>query len=199
MSQAHASRGRRNPIGTVHPRTAGSSVAHTSWHLPCCEPSGLLEHLLSLLNLHLAGHNINACQDGFSRTHSFLEILQHLRLPHNSLGKHPALLGQPLLIDDLEDCNDVCKVFLIVPTGVNGHTEVRLVWKLDLENLSFFLGHDNVNLRYVWNGWPVGQLPFLALSVLQPIWRLEGGTHFGVLPESSSKQEFLERRLWRDS
>jgi hypothetical protein len=39
---------------------------------------GFLEHLLGLLNLHLAGHNIHACQDGFSRTHGFLEILQHL-------------------------------------------------------------------------------------------------------------------------
>jgi hypothetical protein len=37
---------------------------------------GFLEHLLGLLNLHLLGRNINACRDGFSRTHGFLEILQ---------------------------------------------------------------------------------------------------------------------------
>jgi hypothetical protein len=42
------------------------------------------------------------------------------------------------------------------------------------------------------------QLPFLALSVLQPVRRLEGGTHFGVLPESGTLQEFLERRLWQN-
>ncbi len=77
---------------------------------------GFLEHLLSLINHHLAGHNINVCQDGFSRTSSFLEILQCLRLPYNSLGKHPTLLGQSLLIDDSEDCNNMHKVFLIVPT-----------------------------------------------------------------------------------
>ncbi len=115
------------------------------------------------------------------------------------LGKHPTLLGQPLHIDDMEDCTVVCTVFLVVPTGVNGHTEVGLVRKLDLENLRFFLGRDDVHNRYVWNGWLVGQLPFLTHGILQPIRRLEGGTHFGMLPESGTKQEFLERRLWQNS
>jgi hypothetical protein len=159
---------------------------------------GFLEHLLGLFNLHLAGRNIHVCQDGVLRTRGFLEILQRLRPPCNSLGKHPALLGQPLLINDSEDCNDVCKVFLLVPTGVNGHTEVRRIWKLDLEHLRFFHGRDNVYHRYVWNWWPVAQLPFLALGILQPVRRLEGGTHFGLLPEPSTKQEFLERRLRRN-
>jgi hypothetical protein len=36
---------------------------------------GFLEHLLGMLNLHLAGRNINACRNGFSRTCGFLEIL----------------------------------------------------------------------------------------------------------------------------
>ncbi len=39
---------------------------------------GFLEQLLGLLNLHLAGYNIYACQDGVSRTRGFLEILQCL-------------------------------------------------------------------------------------------------------------------------
>jgi hypothetical protein len=38
-SHACASRGRCNPIGTVRCRTAGCSVAHTTWQLPCHEPS----------------------------------------------------------------------------------------------------------------------------------------------------------------
>ena len=76
------------------------------------------------------------------------------------------------------------EVFLIVPTGVDGHAEVGHIRKLDLEDLGLFLGHDNVIHRNIWNGWPIRQLPLLALSVLQPIRRLEGGTHFGVLPES---------------
>ncbi len=41
----------------------------------------------------------------------------------------------------------LCKAFLVVPTGVNGHTEVRRVRKLELENLRFFLGRDDVNHR----------------------------------------------------
>ena len=90
----------------------------------------------------------------------------------------------------------MCKVFLVVPTGVNGHTEVRLVRELDLENLRFFLGRDDVYHGDIRNRRPMRQLPFFALSVLQPDWRLEGGTHFGVLSESGTKQEFLERRLW---
>jgi hypothetical protein len=72
------------------------------------------------------------------------------------------------------------------------------VRKLDLQGLRFFLGRDNVYLRHVRDGQPVAQLPFLALSILQPVARLEGGTHFVVLPESGTKQEFLERRLWRN-
>jgi hypothetical protein len=144
---------------------------------------GFLEHLFGLLNLHLVGCNIYGCQDGVSRFCGFLEILQSLGPSYNSLGKHLALLGQSLLFDDSEDRNNVREVFLIVPTGVDGHAEVGRIRKLDFEDLAFFLGHDNVNHRNVRNGWPMRQLPFLALSVLQPIRRLEGGTHFGVLPE----------------
>ncbi len=159
---------------------------------------GLLEHLLGLLNLHLAGSNIYGCQDGVLRFHGFLEILQRLGSSHNSLGKHLALLGQPLLFDHLEDRNNVHEVFLVVPTGVYGHAEVGRVRKLDLEDLGFFLGRDDVYHRNLQNGRPMRQLPLLALSVLQTIRRLEGGTHFGVLPESGTQQEFLERRLWQN-
>ncbi len=92
----------------------------------------------------------------------------------------------------------MCKIFLGVPTGVYGHVEVGLVWKLDLQGLRFFLGRDKIHLRYLWDGRLVAQLPFLALSILQPIGGLEGGTHFGVLPESGTKQEFLETILRRN-
>ncbi len=64
---------------------------------------GFLEHLLGLLNLHLARRTIYNCRDGVSRFRSFLEILQCLGPSYNSLGKHLALLGQPLLFDDSED------------------------------------------------------------------------------------------------
>jgi hypothetical protein len=114
-----------------------------------------------------------------------LEILQRLGLSHNSLGENLALLG-PLLFNDSEDRNNVSEVFLVVPTGLDGHAEVGCIRKLDLEDLRFFLGHDNVYHRIIWNGWPMRQLPLLALSILQPIRRLEGGTHFGMLPESGT-------------
>ncbi len=78
------------------------------------------------------------------------------------------------------------EVFLTVHTGVDGHAEVGCVKKLDLEDLGFFLGRDNVNHMNIRNGRPMRQLPFLALGILQPVRRLEGGTHFGVLPESST-------------
>jgi hypothetical protein len=39
---------------------------------------GFLEHLLGLLNLHLAGRNIYGRQDGVLRFRGFLEILQCL-------------------------------------------------------------------------------------------------------------------------
>jgi hypothetical protein len=90
------------------------------------------------------------------------------------------------LADHLEDRNNVRKVFLVVPTEVDGHAEVGCVRKLDLEDLGFFLGRDNVYHRNIRNGRPMRQLPLLALSILQPIWRLEGGTHFGMMPESGT-------------
>jgi hypothetical protein len=116
----------------------------------------------------------------------FLEILQRLGPSCNSLGKNLALLGQPLLFNHSEDCNYVHKVFLVVPTGVNGHAEVGRIRKLDLEELRLFLGRDDVCHRDVQNGRPMRQLSLLALSILQPIRRLEGGTQFGVVPESGT-------------
>jgi hypothetical protein len=71
-------------------------------------------------------------------------------------------------------------------------------WKLDLEDLRIFLGSDDVYHRDVRDRQPMRQLPLLALSILQPIWGLEGGTHFGVMSESGTQQEFLKRRLWRN-
>jgi hypothetical protein len=69
---------------------------------------GFLEHLLGLLNLHLAGLNVNICQDSVPEPSSFEEILQHLELIHNSLSKLPTLHVQPLLLDDAKDCNNMC-------------------------------------------------------------------------------------------
>ena len=68
--------------------------------------------------------------------------------------------------------------------GVDWHAEVRYIRKLDLEDLRIFLGHDDVYHGDIRNRQPMRQLPFLALRVLQPVWGLEGGTHFGVMPES---------------
>jgi hypothetical protein len=110
---------------------------------------GLLEHTGSLLNLHLVGRNVNRCQDGVLRLRGFLEILQRLGPFHNSLGKNSALLGQPLLFYDSEDRNYVRKVFLVVPMGVDGDADVGRVRKLDLQELRFFLGHDDVYHWYV--------------------------------------------------
>ena len=76
------------------------------------------------------------------------------------------------------------EVFLVVTTGVNGHAEVGRVRKLDLEDLMLFLGRDDVYHQDIRNGRPMRQLSFFALSVLQPIWGLEGSTHFGLMPES---------------
>ena len=87
------------------------------------------------------------------------------------------------------------KVFLVVPTGVNVHVDEGVVRNLDLVNLRIFLGHDNVHLRDIQDRQQVAQLPFLALSILQPVGSLEGSTHFGVLSKSGTMQEFLERRL----
>jgi hypothetical protein len=58
---------------------------------------------------------------------------RRLRLPYNSLSKLPTPCIQPLLLDDVEDCNNVNKIFHSVPTGVNRHIEVEIIMKLDLK------------------------------------------------------------------
>ena len=98
-------------------------------------------------------------------------------------------------VQSLGGLQHVHKVFLIVPTGVIGHAEVGCVRKLDLKDLRLFLGRDDVYHRDVWNGRPMRQLPLLTLSILQPVWGLEGGTHLGVMPGSGTQKEFLKRRL----
>jgi hypothetical protein len=91
---------------------------------------GFLEHLGSLLNVHLASRNVNRRQDGVLRLQGFLEILQ-CRLPfYNSLGVHATLLLQPFLLDDPEDRNYVRDVFLVVPMGEDRNTDVGVVRKL---------------------------------------------------------------------
>jgi hypothetical protein len=76
---------------------------------------------------------------------------------------------------------------------------VGRIGNLDLEDLRIFLGCDDVYHGDIRNRRLMRQLPLLALSVLQPVWGLEGGTHFGVMPESSAQQEFLKRRLRQNS
>ena len=101
---------------------------------------GFLEHLGSLLNLHLASHNVNRRQDGVSRLHNFLEILQCRLLFCNSLGVHATLLWQPFLLDDTDDRNYVHDVFLVVPTEEDRYADVGVIRKLDLENGRIWYG-----------------------------------------------------------
>ncbi len=89
------------------------------------------------------------------------------------------------------------KLFLSVSMRVNGHVEVRIVRKPDLEDLRFVLRCDKVRLSHVQDGWPVAQQPFLAVRILQPIRRLEGSTHFGIMPESSTENKFLKEDFGR--
>jgi hypothetical protein len=143
------------PLGLC---VVGQQVPHLLVRISDClvmSLLGFLEHLTSLLNLHLAGRNIHRRQDSVPRLRSFLEILQRLGPSCNSLGKNSALLGQPLLFNHSKDC----AVFLIVPTGVNRHAEVGCVGKLDLEDLMIFLGRDDVYHGDVRNRWPMRQLP----------------------------------------
>ncbi len=94
----------------------------------------------------------------------------------------------------------MCKIFLSAPMGVDGNVETGIIQKLDLQNLRFLLGSYKICLRDIQDdGWPIAQLFFLAFGIVQPVGRLEGSTHFGVLPESSTEHEPLEQRLWRNS
>jgi hypothetical protein len=49
----------------------------------------ILEQLLGLLNLHLAGRDINSRRDSVLRPSGFQEILQHLGLSQKSLLELP--------------------------------------------------------------------------------------------------------------
>ncbi len=92
----------------------------------------------------------------------------------------------------------MCKVFLSVPTGVDGHVEAGIIWKLDLQNLRFLFASYEIRLRDIQDGWPIAQLPFLAFRIFQLVGRLEGSTHFGIMPESGTEHKPLEQRLWQN-
>ncbi len=83
----------------------------------------------------------------------------------------------------------MCKVFLGVPLGEDGHVEDGPIRKLDLEAFRRFLGGHYIRRGDVRDGWPTAQLPFLVIGILQSLWDLEGGTHLGVLPECGSQHE----------
>jgi hypothetical protein len=124
--------------------------------------------------------------------------LMHYSTPSVTGGQKHTHTYTPLLLDEEEDCNNVHKVFLGVPTGLDVHIDVGIIRKLDLQHLRIFLGREDIHLSYVWDQRPFAQLPFLTLRILQLVRTFEGSTHFGVLPESSTENKFLERRLWWD-
>ncbi len=68
----------------------------------------------------------------------------------------------------MEDCNNVGKVFFVVPMGVNVHVDVGIVRKLDLVNLGNFLGCDNVHHRYVRDGSWLLSCPFSHSASFNP-------------------------------
>jgi hypothetical protein len=57
----------------------------------------------------------------------------------------------------------MCKLFVSVPMGEDGHVEVRIIQKPDLQDLRFLLGRHDIHLSELRDGRPVAQLPFLAL------------------------------------
>ncbi len=61
---------------------------------------GFLEHLLSLLNLQLAGLHVIIQQDGSLGPSSLQEILQCCGQLVNSLGKLPETYVESLLLDE---------------------------------------------------------------------------------------------------
>ncbi len=128
------------PLGL---RVSGQQVPQLLVRLGVClvvSSLGFLEHLGSLLNLHLAVRNVNRRQDGVSRLQGFLEILQCRLLFCNSLGVNVTLLRQPFLLDNTEDRNYVRDVFLVVPMEEDRNDDVgvvgKLVWEL-LGSLTF--------------------------------------------------------------
>ncbi len=73
-SHTCASRGKRDPIGTADHRTGGLVRLGNCLIVLLL---GFLEHLLGLLNLHLAGLHINIRQDSALASSGFQEILLH--------------------------------------------------------------------------------------------------------------------------
>jgi hypothetical protein len=76
-----------------------------------------LEHLLSLLNLHLAIPHVNNQRDFSLGPSSLQEILQCFEQLIYSLAQLPALRVKALLLDDAQNGNNVCKVFHDVSSG----------------------------------------------------------------------------------
>jgi hypothetical protein len=92
----------------------------------------------------------------------------------------------------------MCKVFLGIPSGKDGHVEDGPIGKLNLQGFLHFLGGHNIRQWDVRDGWPTAQLPSLALGILQSFGSLECGTNLGMLPECGTQHESLERRSRRN-
>ncbi len=88
----------------------------------------------------------------------------------------------------------MCKVFLGVPLGEDGHVEDGPIGKLDLEGLRRFLGVHHICQGDVRDRRQTNQLLFLSLQILQSLEALKGGTHLGMLPECGTQHKSLEQR-----
>jgi hypothetical protein len=128
------------------------------------------------------------------------EFKEWLHFPsyfNQSLKSLPNVRFHPFFLNDVQDSDDVDKVFLVVPVSKSGHLEVGSVRHLDLDLLGFLF------LMQIYGGdirdrGSGDQLPLLAFGVLEAFRRgLEVGTH-GVLPEWSLKNKTLERQLGWD-
>ncbi len=60
----------------------------------------------------------------------------------------------------------MCKVFLGVSSGEDGHVEDGPIGMLHLQTIWHFLGGYEIHRWDVRDGWLATQLPFLALGVL---------------------------------
>ncbi len=69
-----------------------------------------------------------------------------------------------LLLNQLENDNDVDKIFLVVPRAVGGHLELCPIGEFNLDLFRFLLLM-KISWGNIWDGWPNGRRANLALSV----------------------------------
>ncbi len=128
----------------------------------------ILEHLLGLLDLHLASLNINDYWDSVLRSRGFEEILQRTKPPFNSLWELPILMFSPFWLMIQRTATMCIRYSLVFPWEYMGMLRWELSGSLTFKDWSSSLGVTISVLGMYGMGIRLLSCPFLHSAFFNP-------------------------------